>query len=108
MSSLREKFARELKIRGPTERTNHAYLTSVRALAKYYQKSPDQIGDEQIREWLLHLIRKRKLAGSSVNCAVQAVRAGGPTQAHWPDRSSHRPSLAFASRASASRRLRVR
>jgi site-specific recombinase XerD len=75
MSSLREKFERELKIRGRSERTLHAYLTSVKALAEYYGRSPDQISDEQIREWLLHLIRVRKLSGSSVNCAVQAVRA---------------------------------
>jgi site-specific recombinase XerD len=75
MSSLRAKFERELKIRGRSERTIHAYVTSVKALAAYYQKSPDQLGDEQIREWLLHLIRVRKLSGSSVNCAVQAVRA---------------------------------
>ena len=75
MSSLRAKFERELKIRGQSERTIHAYLTSVKELAEYYQKSPDQISDEQIRDWLLFLVQVRKLSGSSVNCAVQAVRA---------------------------------
>ena len=75
MFSLRAKFERELKIRGRSERTIHAYLTSVKALAGYYHQSPDQIGDEQIRDWLLYLVRERQLAGSSVNCAVQAVRA---------------------------------
>jgi len=75
MSPLRAKFERELKIRGRSERTIHAYIASVHALAKYYHKSPDQIGDEAIRDWLLHLLQERKLAGSSVNCAVQAVRA---------------------------------
>jgi site-specific recombinase XerD len=64
-----------LKIRGRSERTIHAYLASVHALAKYYHQSPDQIGDEQIHDWLLHLVTVRKLSGSSVNCAVQAVRA---------------------------------
>jgi site-specific recombinase XerD len=75
MSSLRAKFERELKIRGRSERTLHAYIARVKALAEYYGKSPDQISDEQIREWLLHLVQVRKLSGSSVNCAVQAVRA---------------------------------
>jgi len=75
MSPLRAKFERELKIRGRSERTVHAYIASVHALAKYHHQSPDQIGDEQIRDWLLHLVKERKLAGSSVNCAVQAVRA---------------------------------
>lgn len=75
MSILRIKFERELKIRGRSERTIHAYVASVRALAVYHRKSPDQIGDEAIRDWLLHLLRQRRLSGSSVNCAVQAVRA---------------------------------
>lgn len=75
MSPLRVKFERELKIRGRSERTVHAYVANVQALAVYYRKSPDQISDEQIREWLLHLIRVKRLSGSSVNCAVQAVRA---------------------------------
>lgn len=75
MSPLRAKFERELKIRGRSERTIHAYIASVKGLAEYYRESPDQIGDERIREWLLHLVTVRKLSGSSVNCAVQAVRA---------------------------------
>ena len=75
MPTLREKFIRELKIRGRSERTVHAYVASVCALAVFHKKSPDQLSDEQIRDWLFHLVTVRRLAGSSVNCAVQAVRA---------------------------------
>ena len=75
MSTLREKFTRELQIRGRSERTVHAYVASVKALAVYYHRPPDQIDDEAIRDWLQHLVVVRRLAGSSVNCAVQAVRA---------------------------------
>ena len=45
MSPLREKFERELKIRGRSERTVHAYVASVHALTKYHHKSPDLISD---------------------------------------------------------------
>lgn len=75
MPALREKFLRELKIRGRSERTVHAYIASVAALARYHRKSPDLIGDDEVRDWLLHLVVARRLSGSSVNCAVQAVRA---------------------------------
>jgi site-specific recombinase XerD len=75
MPTLRAKFTRELKIRGRSERTVHAYVASVCALAVFYKRPPDQLSDEQIRDWLLHLVTARRLAGSSVNCAVQAVRA---------------------------------
>lgn len=75
MHPLRVKFERELKIRGRSERTVHAYVAWVRALAAYYRRSPEKIGDEEIRDWLLHLVSERRLSGSSVNVAVQAVRA---------------------------------
>lgn len=75
MTSLRAKFIRELTIRGRAERTIHSYVARVAALSKYYHRSPDLIADEEIRGWLAHLRAERKLSGSSLNVAVQAVRA---------------------------------
>lgn len=75
MSPLRAKFERELKIRGRSERTVHAYIASVYALTKYHAKPPDTIGDEEIRNWLLHLLTVRKLSASSLNVAVNAIRS---------------------------------
>ena len=75
MSPLREKFERELKIRGRSERTVHAYVASVYALTKYHRKPPDMISDEEIRNWLLHLLTVLKLSASSLNVAVNAIRS---------------------------------
>jgi len=75
MTSLRAKFIRELTIRGRAERTIHSYVARVAALSRYYHRSPDLITDEEIRGWLAHLRTERKLSGSSLNVAVQAVRA---------------------------------
>lgn len=76
MHPLRVKFEQELRIRGRAERTIHAYVTRVRELSRFYGgRSPEQISDEEVRAWLHHLIVGRRLAGSSVNVAVNAVRA---------------------------------
>jgi len=76
MHPLRAKFERELVIRGRSERTIHAYVTRIRALSKHYQgRSPEKITDEEIRDWLHHLRAARKLSASSLNVAVNAVRA---------------------------------
>jgi len=76
MHPLRVKFERELKIRGRSERTIHSYVASVRALSlHYHNRSPEQITHEEIRDWLLHLRVARKLSASSLNVAVNAVRA---------------------------------
>ena len=75
MHPLRVKFERELKIRGRSERTIHSYIACVAALARHYHCSPEQITHEEIRDWLLHLRAERKLSASSLNVAVNAVRA---------------------------------
>ena len=75
MTSLRAQFIRELTLRGRAERTIHSYVARVAAVSKYYQRSPDQLSDEEIRTWLAYLRAERKLSGSSLNVAVQAIRA---------------------------------
>lgn len=75
MTSLRAQFVRELTVRGRAERTIHSYVARVAALSKYYKRSPDQLSDEEIRAWLAFLRAEKKLSGSSLNVAVQAIRA---------------------------------
>jgi site-specific recombinase XerD len=43
-------------------------------LAGYYHRSPDQLTYDQVVDWIHHLIRERRLATSSINIAVNAVR----------------------------------
>ncbi len=74
MTTLRAQFIRELTIRGRAERTSHAYVASLAALAKHYGLPPDRLSDEQIRDWLEHLRSVRKLSASSLNATVHAVR----------------------------------
>lgn len=74
MTPLREKFIRGLAIRGRAVRTQQSYTACVADLARYYKRSPDQISYEEVTVWIHHLIRERKLAPSSVNIAVNAVR----------------------------------
>jgi integrase/recombinase XerD len=74
MTPLREKYIRGLAIRGRAERTQHSYTAYVADLARYFHRSPDQISYEEVTVWIHHLIKERKLAASSVNIAVNAVR----------------------------------
>lgn len=74
MTPLREKYIRGLAIRGRAVRTQQAYTSFVADLARYYKRSPDGLSYEEVTVWIEHLIRQRKLAASSVNIAVNAVR----------------------------------
>jgi site-specific recombinase XerD len=84
MTSLRAQFTRELTIRGRAARTIQGYLACLASLAKHYGRPPDRISDEEIREWLAHLRTARKLSGSSLNVAVNAVRAFQEWVLHRP------------------------
>lgn len=74
MSALRQRMTDDMAVRRMSERTQEAYLAAVAALARYYRRSPDQITDEEIQAYLLHLIRDRKRAWSTCHIAVYGLR----------------------------------
>lgn len=75
MTTLRQQFIRELVVRGMTSRTQESYVWQVYRLARHYHRSPDQIGDEELKAFLFHLASELKLAPSTLNQAVSALRS---------------------------------
>lgn len=74
MSELRQRMDDAMVLRGYSDRTRETYISCVRGLAKYYQRSPDQCDAKEIQAYLLHLITEKKLAYASVNQAACAIR----------------------------------
>jgi site-specific recombinase XerD len=61
---------KELELARLAENTRYAYVKAVEGLAKHYWRSPDRISGEEVRDYLHHLLVKRKLAWSSCNVAA--------------------------------------
>ena len=74
MSKLRERMERDLEIRGFSPNSRKAYLYRIKALARYFGRSPDRLSPEEIQRYQLHLTRERKVAWSTYNQAVCALR----------------------------------
>jgi integrase/recombinase XerD len=74
MTTLRQNFIRELVLRGMSPRTQEAYVLAVYYLAKHYHRSPDQLSNEEIKNYLYYLAHERKLAASTLNQRVSAFR----------------------------------
>lgn len=74
MTSLRQKMTDELVRRNYSDGTARAYLRSVASFANYFNRPPDQLGPEQIREYIAHLFETRQLSSSSVSQQVAALR----------------------------------
>jgi integrase/recombinase XerD len=74
MSPLRRRLVEDMQIRNLTPNTQRAYVGQVVQLARHFRKSPDLLGPDEIRTYLIHLIQQRHLAASSVIVAVAAFR----------------------------------
>lgn len=74
MTRLRQKMTDELVRRNYSQGTTRAYLRSVQGFAEYFHRPPDQLGPEQIREYVAHLFEARQLSSSSVSQQVAALR----------------------------------
>jgi integrase/recombinase XerD len=73
MSPLRQRMDNDMVLRGLAERTRKAYIAAVVGIAQYYHRSPDQLGEDEVERYLLHLIGERKLAWNSTNQAACAL-----------------------------------
>ena len=61
-------------LQGLARRTQEAYLSAVAHLARHHRCSPEELGSAQVQHYLLHLVRERHLARSSVIQAGCAFR----------------------------------
>jgi len=64
----------ELPRRNFTDSTKRAYLRIIEEFARYFHRSPDQLGPGHIRAYIAHLFSDRKLSDNSVNQTVGALR----------------------------------
>lgn len=74
MTRLRKVMLEELQRRNFSPATIRSYVGSVERLARYFNKPPDQLGPEQIREYQAHLLHARKLKAETVVAQVAALR----------------------------------
>ena len=74
MTHLRQRMQEDLRLRNFSERTVRHYTHTVAEFATYFHKSPDQLGPEHIRTFLLHLLNERKLAWGTIQGARSALK----------------------------------
>jgi site-specific recombinase XerD len=64
----------DMQIRNLTPNTQRVYVANVLRFACHFRKSPDLLGPTEIRTYLLHMTRERRLAASSIIVTVSALR----------------------------------
>ncbi len=74
MTPLKQRMLEDLHIRNYSPSTVRCYVRSVAEFAKHFNKSPEHLGPEEIRQWQLYLRDEKKLKLSSYIQAVCALR----------------------------------
>jgi integrase/recombinase XerD len=74
MTPLRRRMIEDMTLRNFTAQTIHAYVYSVVCFARHFHISPDLLGLEHLRTYLLHLTQVRRLSVSYCNRTRCALR----------------------------------
>ena len=74
MTPLRQRMIRELELQRKSQHTIDGYVMAVSQLAAHFKQSPDELDQEQVRQFVHHMITVRKLASSTVNLRLAAIR----------------------------------
>jgi hypothetical protein len=74
MTRLRNMMLEDLQRRNYSPATARAYLHAVQDFARYFHRSPDQLGPDHIRWYQAYLFREKKLAANSVTQRLGALR----------------------------------
>jgi integrase/recombinase XerD len=73
MTPLRQRLIDDLRIRNRSPRTIKAYVRHVAHFARYFGRSPEVLGPEEVRRYQLHLL-ERKASWSAFNQCVSGLR----------------------------------
>jgi len=65
MGALRDRMVVDLKLGGYSASTAKIYLLYARRFARHFKRSPAELGEEEIRTFLLHLVEERGVLHSS-------------------------------------------
>lgn len=72
--NLFQKMVDDLRLAGKAKRTVYGYLRAVRKLADFCQKSPDQLREQDVRQYLLHLIVELEVATGTQTVALSGIK----------------------------------
>ena len=55
ISPLRQRMIEDMRIRNLAQATQQSYLYAVAKFSRYFHRSPDRLGPEEVRAYQLHL-----------------------------------------------------
>jgi integrase/recombinase XerD len=74
MGKLYDQMKVDLELKNLSPRTRSCYLTWVKSFALHFHRSPEELGEQEIRDYLHYLIQEKKASQSGVSQAYSALK----------------------------------
>lgn len=74
MTRLRRRMIQDMRLRGLSEGTQRTYVDAVRCLARHFDRSPEYLGEDEIRQYFVHLTETQHRAKSTVRVYLFAIK----------------------------------
>ena len=74
MTPLRRRMIDDMQLRNLSPRTIDTYISRVGTFARHFGRSPEVLGPEDVRTYLLHLVQEKHVSWSVYNQTVAALR----------------------------------
>jgi len=83
----------DMQLHGYSPATQHVYVSSIAQLANHYDKSPELISEEELRQYFLHLTHVRQVSRPTATIALSAMKFlfENTLQRPWPSLDLMRP-----------------
>jgi integrase/recombinase XerD len=74
MTPLRRRMIDDMTLRNLAPKTIESYVQRISGFAQYFKTSPEHLGPDHVRAYLLHLVHERHLSWSHYNQVRSALR----------------------------------
>jgi integrase/recombinase XerD len=74
MTPLRRRMLEDLQLRGLASKTQECYLAAVHQRAQHDRRAPDQLSEEDLRQYFLSLLTDKKVAESTLRIHLYGIR----------------------------------
>jgi integrase/recombinase XerD len=96
MTPLRQQMIEDMQLNGLSASTQQHYADAVKQLAQHFHRSPDQLREEDLRQYFLYLTNEKKVSRSTTTIALCGVKFlfEKTLRRQWPTLQLIRPAYA--------------
>jgi site-specific recombinase XerD len=74
MTELRRQFLDDMTLHGLAPTTHKVYLNAVEQLAAHFGRSPDELTEQELRDYFTYLVKKKRIAESTLKTYIFAIK----------------------------------